>query len=259
MKLLDGGGMSITCSVVKWSAWAPSLDQPRLWREWAAANTALPDGYESPDVSFLPPMQRRRLSRLSKMAVFVAQQCLHYQPCRTIFACRHGDILRTVDILRSINQHQGVSPTAFSLSVHNAVSGLFSIANKDTLPSSSLAAGKETFACGWLEAMSTLAAGNADRVLLVYYDENLSDVYRSFADEQGASLAVAFVLTSADSAGGWVSLEIRSNCSSAANVGSKLEECQAVQFMRFFLVNDTELEFCSGSRCWRWQKHGSII
>ena len=70
-----------------------------------------------------------------------------------------------------------LSPNGFSLSVHNATSGLFSIWRKDRLPSIVLSAADATIEAGFLEAWSALTVGDADRVLVVYHDEPLPAAY----------------------------------------------------------------------------------
>ena len=61
----------ITFNIAQWRAWAPGLDSVDDWHAWCHAPTLLPASDAAPDVSFLPAMQRRRLSRLARMAFSV--------------------------------------------------------------------------------------------------------------------------------------------------------------------------------------------
>ena len=49
-----------------------------------------------------------------------------------VFISRHGETPRTLDILSDLASEQPLSPTQFSLSVHNAVIGLWSILRNET-------------------------------------------------------------------------------------------------------------------------------
>ena len=61
----------INFNIAQWRAWAPGLDSVDAWRDWCQAPTLLAQSDAAPDVSFLPAMQRRRLSRLARMAFSV--------------------------------------------------------------------------------------------------------------------------------------------------------------------------------------------
>jgi len=94
-------------------------------------------------------MQRRRLSLLARAAFRVAGQVLAHIPATAradtvcLFANAYGQCGNTVKMLQTIAAQQATSPTAFSLSVHNAIAGQFSIAHQLTGPSSTLAPGRD--------------------------------------------------------------------------------------------------------------------
>src|SRR3546814_20596720 len=69
-----------------------------------------------------------------------------------IFCSRYGEYARAFEILNSMAEGEPVSTNAFSLSVHNTVSSLFSIARGDSTHSTALAAGPATLEEGFLEA-----------------------------------------------------------------------------------------------------------
>src|SRR3546814_18601911 len=87
-----------------------------------------------------------------------------------------------------------VSPNAFSRSVHNTVSSLFSIARGDRTHSTAMAAGPSTLEGGFLEASGLLAEAPAASALLVYYDEPLPSFYSGKADAVPTSAALAMLL-----------------------------------------------------------------
>ncbi|VTP60563.1 Uncharacterised protein [Serratia rubidaea] len=97
-----------------------------------------------------------------------------------IFTSRHGELERTHKILQHLHQKQPLSPTDFAMSVHNTAAGWLTIIAKNTLPTTSLAAGEDSFQQGMIEAQGVLASGAATRVLLVDFDGALPEVYQPF-------------------------------------------------------------------------------
>ena len=128
-------------------------------------------------------MMRRRVERLGRAALQVAYQALEAAPaCPTVFASRYGDMQRSIDLMKQLARDGAVSPTAFSMSVHNAFAALFSIARGDRSSYSAVSAGAETAECALVEAIGMLHEG-APEVLVVYYDEALPDPLQSFAPD----------------------------------------------------------------------------
>ncbi|HTJ94418.1 MAG TPA: beta-ketoacyl synthase chain length factor [Pararobbsia sp.] len=143
----------------------------------------------APKLDFIEPMVRRRLSTLSKMALSVAHDCAHTHPeVRLVFASRHGELHRTTQILRDIEAREPVSPNAFSLSVLNAMSGIYGIARHDRSPATAVAAGAETLGYALLEAHALFVENPSLPVLVVYADEPADAVYGNVEHEvtQGA-------------------------------------------------------------------------
>ncbi|PLZ04285.1 hypothetical protein CY652_01005 [Burkholderia sp. WAC0059] len=165
------------------------------WSSW-------PDGTTiAPDLGFIEPMVRRRLSALSKIALKVAHDCADkHQETRLVFASRHGELKRTTDILRAMDKGEPVSPTAFSLSVLNAMSGIFSIARADRSGAQALSAGSETLGYGLLEAFAQHEEDGASPVLLVYADEPAGATHGA-VDDDAAPGALALLIGARGAAG----------------------------------------------------------
>ena len=127
-------------------------------------------------IEHIPAMQRRRLSRLAKLAMNSAMQTLATQHADYIvWVSQYGDEAKTLNILADVLREQTPSPTQFSTSVHNAISGLYSILCQDATPATSLAG---SWNDGLIEAYAWLKTRpEARQVLLVYYDEALPDIY----------------------------------------------------------------------------------
>ncbi|TCB36920.1 beta-ketoacyl synthase [Acinetobacter sp. ANC 4910] len=131
---------------------------------------------ELPAIEKIPVMQRRRLSSLAKLVLNSAMQTLDTNNVDyIIWVSQYGDEAKTLNILEDVLSEQTPSPTQFSTSVHNAISGLYSILCQDTTPATSLAG---SWNDGLIEAYAWLKTmPEARQVLLVYYDEALSEIY----------------------------------------------------------------------------------
>lgn len=230
--------------LVKWSAWAPGLTTPDDWRRWAQQTTTLPtDG--TPSVDFIPAMQRRRLSRLSKLALRAAQDCAgdaqHNLP--TVFASRHGEIHRTLGLLQSLAAAEPLSPTAFSLSVHNTASGLYAIHQGNTAASTAIAAGRDSLPMAWVEAVGLLR--HHPDVMLVYAEEPLPDTYNAFIDQPEYPLGLALHLR----AEGDNTIALDSTEAPATQVSGGLP------WLAWLARSDAEALHVDGERqTWRWSR-----
>jgi hypothetical protein len=239
--MMDDSRQPVT--VAAWQAWAPGLDSADAWAQWAAGDAAIADDDSKPDVSALPPMFRRRLSTVSRMTLGALYGCLgHREPddIRTVFGSQHGEAKRTGSILSAIAERDLVSPTAFGLSVHNASSGLFSIATKNRRPATALAARTATFAAAFVEAATQVASFQED-VVLVVVDERLPEIFAEFADPEEATVAVALLLSPG---GEGAPLQWQSCAGGGVSVEG---EPQTLQFLRWWLVGRGPLDLDCGS------------
>ncbi|WP_300652382.1 beta-ketoacyl synthase chain length factor [Pseudomonas sp.] len=184
--------------IEQWRAWAPGLESKDDWRTWCEAPVRVADGQQQPDVSFLPAMQRRRLSRLARMLFQVAWPLAEAYPALPlIFASRHGETPRTLAILNDLARDEPLSPTQFSLSVHNAIIGQWSILRGDTSEMTAVAAAGDGLEHAMLEASMLLGEG-APAVLLVIAEEAPPAVYAPYVDDVPFPYAVALLLTPGD-------------------------------------------------------------
>jgi hypothetical protein len=168
----QGTDHHIDFTVARWHAWAPGADTAASWSCWLSGTLAA-DPDAQPDVSQLPPLLRRRLDRLGRMALHTAWSCLDdMEAAEFVFASRHGALRRTVDLLIALAHDEPLSPTLFSVSVHNGTAGLYSIARRDHRASTAIAAGRDTLGMGLLEGAAMVAAGTS-QVLVCYADDCL--------------------------------------------------------------------------------------
>lgn len=265
--------------LLHWHAWSSSLTTHDTWRSWDGTPKSPKDNHEheAPDVSFVPAGTRRRLSLLSKMALHVAHHALQGSQTshlRTVFASRHGELQRTAKLLEAIAAQRPVSPTQFSLSVHNTPASLHHITTKNTQATTSLAAGPDTFLAAWQEAVGWLSYHPKKPLLLVVADDVLPDVYMPFQDEQQQAYGMAFVLQVAETEAPKEGLSLLfgpqegSKGAAAPNSPPKAPNSppkapndpkwpQGFRFIRW-LVGETphfSLDATSGTR-WCWQRGG---
>lgn len=108
---------------------------------------------EAPDVSFVPPILRRRLSPLQKIFFHLARMESAPQPANVVFASRDGEDTLTRRTVADFAADGGVSPQRFSASVYNAAPGMWSVFAKNKAPYTALAAGDDSVKLAFAEAL----------------------------------------------------------------------------------------------------------
>ncbi|RXZ36913.1 3-oxoacyl-ACP synthase [Oxalobacteraceae bacterium CAVE-383] len=232
-----------------------------------AAHAAWAPGEETA-LAAMPAMLRRRASMAGKMALQAAYAAYPApaaesaafpesgrQDIPVIFCSRHGECGRSADLLIDLARGLPLSPTAFSLSVHNATGGLFSIARRDHANSLALAAGSSTVEHAAIEACSLLADG-APAVLLAMADGPLPPMYREFADCDEQPFGWAWLLTAAPDAA-VPDTDTISLCWSAAENDCATDgkaQSGGLQVMRFFLNGEDTLQRHADRRLWTWRR-----
>jgi hypothetical protein len=179
--------LQVVLPISRWSAW-PSDDAAGRAAASAAGSPSVPE------VKFVDPMLRRRLGPLAKALLHVAHECAGDRASvRLVLASQHGDVAGTLGMLRALAADEPVSPTVFSLSVHNAAAGIFSILRRDRAPSTAIAAGEETLGHGLLEAFCQLDEGG-EAVLMIYADSPLPAEYQPYAERPASARALGVLL-----------------------------------------------------------------
>lgn len=243
----------IEFSVAGWSAWAPDLTTPEQWRAWAE-QPWLPQGEAAPALLEVPAMQRRRIERLGRMAIQAACWC--EQPegesdVPLVFASRHGDVARSLALLQSLVGQEPMSPTAFGLSVHNAVAALYSIMRGSRSNYLALAAGAATVEAACVEAYGLLADG-ASEVRVIVYEAPLPALYAGFADEPDAGFAWCWRLRRADQPGTRLSLAWRA----AEALPERPLLPRGLAALGFLLSEDGSMINTVDGQDWIWTRHG---
>jgi hypothetical protein len=240
-----------TALVQGWAAWSPGLEDAEAWRAWARAPQPL-EREGRPEARFLPSMLRRRCSPLARIMLTAAFECCppdERAEFRTVFASRHGNINESIDMLEQLAHRQPLSPLRFSHTVHNAQAGLFSIAAENRRASSSVAAQEDTFACGYLEALTHLQREPERRVLLVMADVPLYPTFAKLVDECAASYGLALLLATR---GEGTPVAFHS-AAGEPPVGPGTWP-DAMEFLRWLLAGEPQLRLGVGRRRWVWKR-----
>lgn len=239
----------IAAAVRSWSAWSPGIEDADAWRRWCAAPRALAEEGH-PEAAFLPAMLRRRCGALARVMLTTAFDCCgpdELANAASVFASRHGNINESIDLLDRLADRRALSPTRFSHTVHNAQAGLFSIAADNRCASSSIAAQRDSFACGYLEALTLLEREPSRPVLLVVGDVPLEPRFGPVA-EPGGTYGLALLLVS----------DASDALAFGLHGGSDVSEYggwpDAVEFLRWYLSDEPELVIAHGRRRWTWRR-----
>jgi hypothetical protein len=161
--------------------WLQGVDDPMQLLLWAHQKRSLPNQWIPPIPSYYPKNQLRRLSPFSRVILYAlsnAQALTKNYPL--VFASQHGDLEKTVALIKQSALGEDLSPTQFALSVHNATTGLFSIATHNTAPTTTISAGKNTFIEGCIEA-SMQCQQEEQSVIYTYCDFDIPKEYDSFS------------------------------------------------------------------------------
>ena len=244
-------------NIARWAAFSPQIADAQQWQAWATGNlSTIPAPTCTADLPQVPAMLRRRLSPLGRAALWTLYQIseaaadTERPPLATIFCSRHGEVARTVTLLQELAAQQPLSPAAFSLSVHNAVGGIYSIASGVTGHITALSAGPDSLCAALLEAWSMLQDGDDDdRIHCVIYDDDLPPPYRQATDDSSQVQALAFEVRRPSDSGILLSFSLESNPQQVRTASIN------DQFLRFLLDGERQqLQLGADQRLWHWQK-----
>jgi hypothetical protein len=236
------------------------LHERAAWDAWARA-PFLPHGDDTPALTEVPLMQRRRIDPLGRMAIQTAYWCQQQAGGRStpmLFASRHGDVDRSVGLLKALTADEALSPTAFGLSVHNAIAALYSIVTGERGNYLALASGRSTVETACVEAAGLLADG-APEVRLVYYEAPLPQDYMAYADEAQAFYAWCWRIVPAGAGG--PRLQLHWNGGPTGPIGQTATLRQddpllphGLAVHRFLLSGDATLSLRDEAGTWHWQR-----
>ncbi|TFH47160.1 MAG: hypothetical protein E4H01_08735, partial [Lysobacterales bacterium] len=194
-------------SIDNWAAWIPpdsAMDLPGLSPVDSGKQETTSDkriNTLEPETGYLTPNQRRRLSPLSRIVVDTYHRA-NGRPTEglqipSVFCCTYGEHMRNTDLILAISANRDLSPTAFSLSVHNALAGLISIFYGNEAPCLTMAANRSGVSVAFFEACSMLT--EASKLSLTIYDGPVHESYRDAVADSNNTAAITLILSLASS------------------------------------------------------------
>jgi hypothetical protein len=245
--------LDLRLRVLDWEAWAPGLEAKHAWRAWAATGAGLghPDT-AAPSAAAVAPLLRRRAGLSDRLALELAWRLAPGGgdlPC--VFASRHGQIVRSVGLLQAVAEQAPLSPMDFSVSVHNATAGLYTISAGDRAPASAVAGGLEALGGALLDAQGRIEEG-AERVLVVYHDEAPPAVLDGRWDGEAAGWALGLLLGRAPGPCLRMGLRDLGGDAAAGAEGPDPDEAQALALARLLARGSGAARWRSGRHLWLW-------
>ncbi|MBL5903779.1 beta-ketoacyl synthase chain length factor [Serratia fonticola] len=239
--------MNFALNIVDWQAMAPGLSDASQWRQWSQEPRGIIPSAPQSKLTELPMMTARRLSSGSRLAVECGLAMLRRQPVDAVlYTSRHGELERNYRILQAIATQQAVSPTDFTMSVHNSAVGHLTIAAQNPLVSSSLSAGLDTFQHALCEVVCLLQAGY-QRILMVDFDGLLPEFYHTYLPEQMPTWAYAVALVF--ERGNTLRCE-----SKPEGTGEEPLLPQSLQFLQHYLAEEPTFAIAGERLKWYWSR-----
>lgn len=161
------------------------------WPDWPTAAAVLagrapwqPAPAVLPAPALLPPAERRRASRVVRLALALGHQAVTQagadaSALATVFAASGADGHNCHALCEQLaGADRQVSPTRFHNSVHNAAAGYWGIATRSMAPSQVVCAYDASLGAGLIDALAQVATARAP-VLLVAYDSEYPEPLRA--------------------------------------------------------------------------------
>ncbi|MCD8024069.1 MAG: beta-ketoacyl synthase chain length factor [Candidatus Gastranaerophilales bacterium] len=124
------------------------------------------DNVQNAEIQFIPPLLRRKLTGINKMAVFALNKCYDDEIEEVISSSQYGEFERLVKLINQYTIDKEVSPIIFSSSVHNHLAGLFMRLVNRTIPYNAVSACDNSLSMGLLSAVLS----RFNNILYCYYD-----------------------------------------------------------------------------------------
>jgi hypothetical protein len=203
----------------------------------------------------LTMMTRRRLTPLGRMAFEVLERSsatLDQRDIPWVISCRHGDGSRMVNLLTSLSKGELLSPTDFSMSVHNAIIGAYSILTNSKKMHTALSAAELSFEAGLIEAFA-LQHEKKETVGYMYYDMPLPFPYEEKVHNTFPETCLALLLKGeAEEKGEGLHLNYQSD----SEQGSEKRVHDVMSFIGFLKSNETRYGMPVPGGHFLWERHG---
>jgi hypothetical protein len=193
--------------VSRFASWAPGLNSPADWEEWARGQKEIAAVAESPTLDFAESpwlklsakefaLFKRRQSQISRMTIHVLHEIMPVEEnVKMVFVSFRGEITQQFKINKMLIEDGDLSPAAFSQSVFNTPPALAAIALGLRQGYSAVYPGGGRFDVGFQAAVAPLFSGKAEKIVLVYADELCPAEYGGLCPQPNKPLAFAVLLS----------------------------------------------------------------
>lgn len=182
-------------------AWVPGIegrDDLALWTRDKKSILSDIDKVSLPDLSFVPAMQRRRLTPLSKLTTALTHRLKDSlsPEAKIYFVSLTGESGRQLQVNTMVLQDNEVLPATFSTSVFNTPPAMASILLGLKNGYAALYPQTQDFSSAVQTVVSPLLAGNLSQILMVYGDVQSPEEYQKLEGACDVSWGFAALLKS---------------------------------------------------------------
>lgn len=250
--------MTVSCSFsFTVSAWNIVTNKQLSEKDWQLDEQHWVDNAKnwqdfSPKLTFLPPMKRRRLSDSARLFFEAAWELLPPEQANipVVYASSNSEINRSFGLWHTLLQEGDVSPTSFSLSVHNALVGQWSEFRQVTTETVSITAQRDNLEAALLEAYLLLNESH-QKVLVVVAESPLLESYNAKpVFRQPFAYALALVVTKGEQ------YQLSLVAKNAENSTALLAKDNALAWVRqHYLQSEKWQTVSANDKVWQWQKN----
>ena len=187
---------SIPFEISTWYGCAGGVTNIEAWKLWIHEPSILLPQFERPVLETVPSRLSRRLNILGKVVLACSEKCIPFcgSNVAVITTSRHGDLQSMDKLIDSVRKFDGVSPTAFSYSVHNRFSSLISMFAGYHGTNSAYSSVSDGFPMGMIEATNIIHKDESSEVLLLAYEPEILDSYENLITQRWSPHVAAFVI-----------------------------------------------------------------
>ncbi|XQU12519.1 beta-ketoacyl synthase chain length factor [Vreelandella titanicae] len=181
--------------VVRTVSFSLYLEDWRGWLPEGAITTSKPSWRISAQLGKgMPAMLRRRLDDTGRATCDILRELDPEAGLPLVHASRHGGTADTLAMLENLQGGNPVSPTRFSMSVHNAILGVHSISQSHHRPLQALGACGDEFDALLYESFGYLMEGYP-AVIAAFSESPLPSAYQGCTEHPGTACVVGMRLT----------------------------------------------------------------
>lgn len=154
---------------------------------------------EKPKLEFADPLFKRRLSQITRMTIQVVhdllEECPEAKEFKQVFVSFRGEIEREFTINKGLIEDGEILPAGFSLSVFNTPIAAASLCLSLKKGYSVIYPSKNDFSAGFTGAAVPVISSSEEKVIFVYSDESVPEVYGDLRPADNCGLAFACILS----------------------------------------------------------------